>query len=277
MRRKEFTSTFNDRIEAARFILDATAQSVAEKAWARKYLSQKHIQQEYGSTHKPIAFQMLYITRYNDTTVGGRSANDLLAIARERASQILDELPPIKNAVKIISPETASMMDKRDKLLKKMEELHPKLEALSESLKMSDYDDLKVKEFRELVAKREKERTNLLKQLDEIGKEGCELEDEINKRLFSGLPGITEAVLKVIKDLKERSRGMEAFGRRMKEVVMFGDSKAAMEVLSQFEKDEVTIDKNIKKEFDDALKKLKLVAASGKGIPKELAAGGSSK
>lgn len=284
-RRKDFVATFNDRLTAARFILDATAENVAEKAWSRKYLSQKHIAEKYGAkaTSKFEAFETLYgrrgSGRYSELAesriVGGRSSEDLISIARDRASQILEELPPIKNAVKVISPETAAMMDKRDKLLKKLEELQPKLEELSVSMKLSDYDELKVKDFRALVAKREKDRTNILKQCDELGKEGCKLEDEINKRLYAGLPGITEAVLKVVEDLEERSDGMEAFGRRMKELVMFGDSKAAMEVLSQFEKDEVAIDKNIKAEFDNALKKLKLAAASGK-IPKELA-GGSKK
>jgi hypothetical protein len=105
----------------------------------------------------------------------------------------------------------------------------------------------------------------LLTKLDDIGDEGRTLDSKINKFLYDGLPGLSDAVIKVVKEYAERAAGFSALNRRVAEQVQFGDSEAAMEMLKTFEKDEVRISGDVKMQFDKAMEALRL--AGKKGLP----------
>jgi hypothetical protein len=95
-----------------------------------------------------------------------------------------------------------------------------------------------------------------------MGQTGIELDNQINKALYLGLPGLSDAVIKVVADHLERAVAFDQTTRRVTEKVLFGDSEAAMELLKGFERDEVTVSDNIKAEFSAAM--LKLGIAAGK-------------
>jgi hypothetical protein len=100
----------------------------------------------------------------------------------------------------------------------------------------------------------------LIAKLDEIGKEGQSLDSRINKFLYNGLPGLSDAVIRVVIEYIERYTGFSALNRRVAEQVKFGDSEAAMEMLRTFEKDEVKVSSDIQGQFDAALDALKVAA-----------------
>lgn len=183
---------------------------------------------------------------------------ELDEVSKERAKLILSQLPTLKQAVTYIDKETAKNIDARDKLLKKGELLKKKLEDLSEPLKMSDVDDnMTVGVFKKEIKTRARDRKRVFSRMEELGKDGCELEDKINKALYAGLPGLSDAVVKVAKDYLERAKAMEQMSRRVGEQVLFGDSEAAMGLLKGFEADELELEGNIKTEFANAMDALK--------------------
>ena len=264
-KRKSFVETFEARIKAARYILLKTAEFVARTAKTRHFISDKHMRGGIPKDGDWITTGVLDTSPGNhwDTIykAGGRPCSELDQIAKERAQAIVDTLPKLADAVRIISPEIGKLIEKRDRLLDKGKDLMAKSEELSANLNMVDLDqDMTIGEFREMVKQREKERLALIHKLDEIGIEGREYDNRINKFLYEGLPGMSDAVVKVIKDYLERSTAFTTLNRRVAEQIQFGDSEAALEMLKTFEKDEISISTDIKAQFDAALDALKLAA-----------------
>jgi hypothetical protein len=278
-----FVKTFNDRIRVARFILLATARQIVNKAKDRHFISDKHIKplkDSWCSTPEDLfepqgAYGTPSYQNYRKF-VGGRPTTELEAIAALRASDIINQLPGLNEAVRIISPEVALMIEKRSKLLKRGKELFEESEGLTGPLDMDDLDQtMTLATFRENVKLREKQKLALLSKLDDIGDEGRSLDTKIDKFLYDGLPGLSDAVIKVVKEYVERSAGFSALNRRVAEQVQFGDSEAAMEMLKTFEKDEVRISGDVKAQFDAAMEALKLAGKKGlsAGRQKKLASG----
>lgn len=270
VRRQEFKETFALRVEAHRFILRCTAEMVARSAKMKRFIGEKHLRPLYESG------RMLDIERYErgyygtPEKVGGRDAKDLIEIARERASIIIKNLPPVKDAVRIISADTAEKMDRVEVIKAEGKKLKELLEDLSDPLDMDLLDQsMSLAQFRKIVRDRETKRVELVEKLNKLGAEGCELEDTINRRLYSGLPGLAEAVMHVVDEYLERAKAMDETNRRVGEFVMFGDSQAAMDLLKKFESDEVKVSNTIQEEFKTALDNLKLLVKKGK-IPKEM-------
>lgn len=260
-KRKDFVGTFKNRVQAARFILELSWERVLDKAKNRKFISDKHVKMFCRSVG--MSFHDLESggrRRYNMTAgplVGDRRREDLAAVAEERAEAVLAELPPLKDAVKLIDPDTAKKIVRRDELLKKGNELSEKLEEISVPIKMSEVPQtMTIKEFRALVKDHAKKREDLIKALNTIGEEGQELEDQINKALYAGLPGLSDAVIEVVKKHRERALALDEFARRVEEKILFGDSEAAMELLKHFENDEVQVNDELKTTFRAALEKL---------------------
>jgi len=248
-KKTEFVATFERRSAASRLILETTASCVLEIASRRKFVSVKHANQvERVSTVDP---------RWNGhQEKTGRSYEDIYKVARAQAEAILKGLPPLKKAVQIIDPDTAEKIDARDKLLAKGRKIRDELVELAEPVRMVDLDqNMTVGEFRKLIKDRERKQKRLVNQLDELAKDGNELENSINKALYAGLPGLSDAVIKVVNNCYERSSALDAATRRVAERVKFGDSAAAMDILRRFEDDEVEVSDEIKAEFDKALKK----------------------
>ena len=268
-KRKDFSNTFAQRINVARYILIKTAAIVSTKALKRHFISEKHNKQLPENYNYPP--NEIYDTGTNQwgytnrtSFVGGRAITELDGIAEQRAEEIITQLPRLNDAVRVISPDTAKLIEKRDKLLTKGKELLERTKELSGELDLDDLDqNMTLTTFRYMVKTREKKRVALLNEMDEVGKEGQLLEGRINKFLYEGLPGLSDAVLKVIRDFVDRSTAFSALNRRVSEQVQFGDSEAAMEMLKTFEKDEAKISGDIKAQFDEALQQLKLAAKKG--------------
>lgn len=265
-KRKSFTETFDARVRVARYLLYRTAIYVAQKAKEKHFISDKHDRQ--FPNHWQSIPDELYDRKpgsyYHENAVGGRDLQELEVIARERADEIIKQLPGLTDAVRILSPEVGQMIEKRSKLLAKGKQLLEEAEGLAGSLDMDDLDqEMTIAAFRAMVKDREKKRASLLSKLDDVGEEGRALDSRINKFLYDGLPGLSDAVIKVIKDYLDRSLGFSAMNRRVAEQVQFGDSEAAMEMLKTFEKDEATISSDIKAQFDQALDELKVAAKKG--------------
>lgn len=254
-KKADFVKTFERRSVASRVILELTAQAITSTASRRKFISTKHVNQIERSNTVPR--HCGYYNEFEKET--GRTYEDLNKIAQEQADTVLKGLPPLKKAVQIIDPVTAKKIDQRDKLIVKGKKIRDELVSLAEPIKMAEIDQsMSVGEFRKLVKDREKRQRTLVLQLEDVAKEGNELENAINKALYAGLPGLSDAVVKAIQDCYERSSALDATTRRVAEQVKFGDSAAAMDILRRFEKDEAEVSDEIKVEFQEALKKLKL-------------------
>lgn len=268
-KRKTFVDTFDARVRVARFILLITAEQVVEKATSKHYISAKHLKsikgyQAFGETFN--SKDLLDPSKsWNDPkTVGDRPIKELTDIAKERADEIISHLPRLNDAVRIISPEVSKMIEQRAKLLEKGKELVEQTSELAGSIDMDDLDQgMTLEAFRKMIKDREKKRMALLTRLDEIGEEGSLLDGKINKFLYDGLPGLSEAVIRVVNEYMDRATGFSSLNRRIAEQVHFGDSEAAMQMLKTFEKDEATISDDIKAQFDNALNALKLAAKKG--------------
>jgi hypothetical protein len=275
-KRQSFTDTFDARIRVARYLLIKTAEAIATKAKGKHFISEKHLRnvldtenlkysRHYTASEFIDAGQNQY-SQNDSTLIGGRTVGELKGIAGERADEIISKLPGLNEAVRIISPEVAKLIEKRASLLTKGNELMEEAEKYSGQLDMDDLDqEMTISAFRELVKTREKKRVEIVRKLDDIGDEGLVLDSKINKFLYDGLPGLSDAVIKVITDYLERATAFSALNRRVAEQVKFGDSEAAMEMLKSFEKDEVKVSAEIQEQFDTALDTLRLAAKKGLG------------
>ncbi len=269
-KKAEFVKTFEKRSVAARVILELTAESVLSVASQRKFISTKHVNQVNRSS--TVGNRCGYYQDCEETT--GRTHEDLAKIAEEQAKAVLKGLPPLKKAVQIIDPATAKKIDQRDKLVVKGKKIRDELVELAEPILMGEIDQqMTVGEFRKMIKTRERRQKRLVDNLEELAKEGNELENAINKALYAGLPGLSDAVVKVVNDCYERSTALDSTARRVSEQVKFGDSQAAMSILQRFEQDEAEVSSEIKAEFDGALKKLKIAGTKKRRTKKALPKG----
>lgn len=254
-KKKDFVGVFADRILAARYILAKTATYIQQKALDRKFISYKHtrkLDEKYYRSERELNMDKC-----------SRNREELKEIAQERAKLILKQLPPIKKAVQWVDADTAKMMERRDKLLDKANNLKEQLDEVVQTIDMAELDQkMTIGDFRKMVADREKLRKKLFRQLEDVGEEGTKLEDTIAKRLYAGLPGLSDAVVQTIEDHWERFNALDQMNRRVGEQVMFGDSEAAMSLLRKFEEDEVKISDDLRSRIKDAVATLK---AAGKG------------
>jgi hypothetical protein len=172
----------------------------------------------------------------------------------------------MKDAVKVIAPDVAAKIEKRDKLQEEGQKLFDALEEYQGTLYMGDYPNMKICDFMDMLKERTKARKKIVDKLEEIGDEGLELDSAIDKALFRGLPGLDDAIKELVKDHIERAKALDQFDRRVEEKIKFGDSQAAVDILQQFEKDEQAVSDKIKGSFQGALDKLKLLAKGGKSL-----------
>jgi len=262
-KKKDFVAVFKDRVEAARHVLDTCADVMLNDAFRKKFIGAKH--KNKLKKHTNISFN-------NHGKVGGRPAQDLNELADERAKDLLKSLPPLAKAVEIISPELSKKIEERDGILDKGKTLAKQLADLSEPIHMSELDQkMSIGSFRQMIKDTEKKRNELAFKMNELGKEGCELEDEIDKALYSGIPGLSDAVCAAIQSCHDKSDAFDQMSRRVEERVLFGDSKAATDIFQKFEQDEAKLSDDVKAELTAALDKLgvgKQLKGKGKGKKK---------
>lgn len=288
-KRRAFVSTFAARVRVARYLLIMTAREVAAAATKKHYVSEKHIR-DVRDSYQSMPSDVYDIIvggplggRYNyndvDHGIGGRPSSELDKIAEERAKEIIEAMPSLIEAVRILSPEVSKMIDRRAKVLAKGKEVLEQAEEFGGELDMDDLDQsMTIRDFQNLLKDREKKRVALVTQLDELGVEGRDLDSKINKFLYDGLPGLSEAVIKLITQYTDKATAFSALNRRVAEQVQFGDSEAALSMLSSFEKDEAAISSEVRQQFDQALETLKAAAKAGAtlGRVKKLTDGGKA-
>ena len=261
-KKRDFVKTFHDRARAAQYILNATSHELRKIALARHFIGARHVAKIQESD---VVVATDDGCSWRNGTVGGRSQNELNKIAIERAKGILEQLPAARKAVEVIRPDIAKMMDRIDKLQDQGQKLVDRLEEMSGQVKLADLNQsMTVGALRQFIKDRDKEKRSIVERLEEIGTEGDRLENTVAKELYSGLPGLSDAVIKVINQHQERVIGLDQVRRRVEERVMFGDSKEAMSILEKFEKDEVNVSDEVKAEFNLALEKLQLAGKKAK-------------
>lgn len=270
-RKDEFCNTFADRITVARHLLVTTAEKVATAAERRHFISGKHhraifkdlgVMEDRRYHNLGQQFQQFHpASEYHrgEYTVGGRTLASLELIAKTRSKDILDNLPALSAVVKVIDADTARKIDRKDRLEAEGEKLREQLDEICGVIQMSEVDqNMTVGAFRAMVSDREANRVRTIERMNTISGEARKLEEEIARALYAGLPGLSEAIIEVVREHIEQSIALEATGRRVAEYVKFGDSDAAVELLRHFEKDEVTVSAKVADRFRDALEKLKV-------------------
>jgi len=272
-RQNQFVDTFKDRSCAARYILAKTAEVIFETAEHRKFVSGRHKMKAFGTFSRvhPSDFfsekeRKEYAGHYwNANTVGGRAIKELDQIAEERAEEVLKNLPALKDAVQIIDPETAKKITRLEVLKKRGQEIAEELTEITQPIVFEDLPDtMTIGEFRAHVKGLEKRRRELLDRLSDIGTEGSSLEGQVNKTLYGGLPGLTDAVCKVVLEHLERSAALDVTSRRVEYLRKLGNNEAALDLLRHFEKDEKTISESVGASFKAALEKLQLASKKSK-------------
>ncbi len=285
-RQNDFVAAFNQRSRVTRYLLLTTAERIWATAARRHFISGKHYraivkglvpgrdQHSYHYENFNELKQGLYDgtsghNRYQQL-VGGREVAGLDLIADQRAKLVLDNLPSLAKAVAVVDVETSRKIDRKAKVEADGEALRGKLDEVCGTISMSEQDPkMTIGAFLAMVNEREDQRQKLIKRMNVLAIEGQRLESEISKALYAGLPGLSDAVVAVIRNHVEQALAFDATSRRVEEQVKFGNSAAAVELLCHFEKDEVSVSDEVKAQFDAALEKLK-VASKKKKPAKEL-------
>lgn len=260
-KKNEFCSTFESRARVTRYLLLLSAHTICKVAEQRQFIGNKHVAEIHESLRRADINALWDAdTRgcYNGR-VGGRSNAELQVIAEERADTILDELPPLRQAVQVIRPEVAKKIDQRTAIIAKLKEVKEQLEELGGDVRLSELDqNMTIGDFRKSIKARSAKRNKLALKLKDLAEEGAELDSDIHKALYRGLPGLSDAVAKVCQQHVERAIALDATTRRVTEQVKFGDSDAAVELLRGFEKDEAAVTDEIRAEFGQAMQVLQL-------------------
>jgi len=158
-----------------------------------------------------------------------------------------------------LNPDTVERMIRVEELEKQGQALYEEFEEISEDIKMSDLDqNMTIGTFRAMVKEMESKRKAILEQIDEISKEGQELQMKIDKSLFKGLPGISDEIASVVKELYAQSNDLSTTCRDVENVVLYGDNEAALKILETFKEDDRKITTDIGKRFQNGLELLKL-------------------
>lgn len=268
-KKKDYVDLFHKRSNAATYILRNTARVLAHKANEKQFLGtprynkliqdclnfQGDDQIQGHHSYGPQAAE-LWKKTYD------RSQADMDSIVQERVNSLLNNLPSIKSAMLILDPATAAKMDKSKELRDEGQELADQFEELSVDIRLSDMpEEMTIKEFRQHIKDLETKRRTILERLDAIGKEGQELERQIHKTLFKGLPGIGEEIESVVIELYKQSKDMATTSRDVENTVLYGDCEAALQILETFKTDERAVTTQIGLRFQNGLELLKLKLA----------------
>lgn len=274
-KKKDFVGLFKKRANASIYILRNTAKSIANTALKKQFLGQPRFNKlteelNHFAGDDQLGFQQPNQAYYRDddsrrkvwADTYDRTQHDLDEVVATRSKDIVKQLPSMVKAMEILDPETAKDIIKRDELKKKGQEIVDKFNETSVEIRLSDMpQDMTIGEFRQHVKDLEATRKGYMDELEEISKEGQELERRINKALFKGIPGISDEIEEVCKDVYERSKALGVLIRRIEEQVLYGDSETAVTLLSSFDKDERELRGDIQERFRKGLERLKLVKA----------------
>ena len=260
-KRLDFVATFHKRALCSRYVLLRTAELCMETAQRRQFISNFHVKEIEKRTKRPYLqahYGSLELTDNRNSynrTVSGRSVEELDSIAGERAAALLDGLPALKLAVKIVNADLAKKIERKEECEKRGQVLLDELKTMT------------VGAFRAMVKERGRRNDAILDELEELGELGGKLEREICKALYAGLPGLSDACIDVIVGCYEQAAALDTTTRRVEEQVKFGDSATALELLRTFEKDEVQVSDEVAARFKEAMATLR-AAGQAQGVLK---------
>ena len=273
-KRLDFVATFHKRALCSRYVLLRTAELCMETAQRRQFISNFHVKEIEKRTKRPYLqahYGSLELTDNRNSynrTVSGRSVEELDSIAGERAAALLDGLPALKLAVKIVNADLAKKIERKEECEKRGQVLLDELKVGTEPIIMSEVDEtMTVGAFRAMVKERGRRNDAILDELEELGELGGKLEREICKALYAGLPGLSDACIDVIVGCYEQAAALDTTTRRVEEQVKFGDSATALELLRTFEKDEVQVSDEVAARFKEAMATLR-AAGQAQGVLK---------
>ena len=265
-KKKDFVTTFQQRLLASRYVLVKTAEQIRVVAQEKQYISAKHTGDiKNVKTTRDIRDKEVYLdhrgceqTRVSYTMAGGRDVSQLDQIALARAEAVLAELPPLKQALVVIAPETAAQLAQVEKLEKEGQKLVDRLNEVTQVIDLKELDQTTtLAQLHQMIEQRDDERAVLIRKIEKISEQGASVQKMVAKKLYGGLPGLSDAVVAVINEHYDRSLAMDAMGRRVEEQVMFGDSDSALELLRGFEQDEITVSDSVKAQFSAAMETLR--------------------
>jgi hypothetical protein len=249
-------------VNDARFILNVVGNLIIERA-ARKYFIPRSDNYAKQLREKEVGFK-----RYCNT--GVRSDEELRVIAEQKAQAILEELPSSRAAVAVIDKETADLMLEKEKLDAQVIKLSKEFDEMDETVSLSEVPQTwTIAQFRRHITELTEKREAHIKKLKGIVERCQELDGQISKTLYKGLPGLREAVEKVVVAHFEKSTHLGTVCRRICEQIKFGDSKEALSILRSFEENEVAVSEDTRKEFVAALEKLGATKKAIKGTTKK--------
>jgi len=281
-KKKDYVGLFKQRANASMYILRNTARELASRAKEKQFLGiprYNKLVEECTQFAGEDAVQGDYYNRQATSDLWrktyDRSQVDLDAMVKERVVSLIKNLPSLNAAMLILDPETHNKMLRRDELREKGQEITDKFAEVSVDVRLSDMDQtMTIGAFRAYMKDLESKRRRMLEELEEIGKEGQDLERHINKALFKGLPGIGEEIESVVKELYQQSKDMGSTSRSVENTVLYGDCEAALAILESFKSDEQKVSTAIGLRFQNGLELLKLKLA-GKKVKAKKADGGA--
>jgi len=277
-RRQAFVATLQERGNVHAVLAMLEVGCLLDIAQSRHFISDKHmreIREKTANQHFNLdnwKSLLQYTHRYgrNDSSYCGRSRTELEQIALESAQTIAKSLPKLVDAVRIIDKVTAAKIDKARKLREELNGHEARLKELTHPMILSEFAKENPKalasEFVDIVERRAAEAKTLIEEMNKLAKQGMELQRDIDKALYEGLPGLSEAVVELAIEKIKSVSAMPQMMRRVSETVQFGDSAQATAMLSTFEKDELQLDESIKEKFKTAMDKLRN-AAKGLSAP----------
>lgn len=243
-----FCQTFEAQSYDARQILVMVADSIVSLAAARYFIPQNPVFRDR------LQADRVKVERFGSST---RSMDELSRVAQQQAKDILDNLPSSRDAVAVIDMETAKKMDRREKIEEQLTALLEEYSNLDMEIDIDDVpQDWTVKRFKDHVKAEIKKREALLQKIEKLNDEGSTLQREISKKLYKGLPGLKEAVSKVVQAHYEKAVHLGTLTRQITQQVRFGDSAEAMKILGLFESNELEVSASVKAEFATAMKTL---------------------
>ena len=275
-KKKDYVGLFKQRANASMYILRNTARELASRAKEKQFLGvprYNKLVEECMQFAGEDAIQGDYYNRQGNADLWrktyDRSQVDLDAIVKQRVVSLIKQLPSLNAAMLILDAETHAKMLRRDELREKGQEITDKFAEVSVDVRLSDMDQsMTIGDFRKYMKDLESKRRAMLEELEEIGKEGQDLERHINKALFKGLPGIGEEIESVVKELYQQSKDMGSTSRSVENTVLYGDCEAALAILESFKSDEQKVSTAIGLRFQNGLELLKLRLAGKKSKKK---------
>ena len=271
-KKKDYVGLFKQRANASMYILRNTARELASRAKEKQFLGVPRYNKLVEECTQFAGEDAVQGDRYNYNgnadlwrKTYDRSQVDLDAMVKERVVSLIKNLPSLNAAMLILDPETHNKMLRRDELREKGQEITEKFAEVSVDVRLSDMDQtMTIGAFRAYMKDLETKRRRMLEELEEIGKEGQDIERHINKALFKGLPGIGEEIESVVKELYQQSKDMGSTSRSVENTVLYGDCDAALAILESFKSDEQKVSTAIGLRFQNGLELLKLKLAGKK-------------